>query len=370
MSKFLNRFTAFVMALLFGCNPYTIILTGLLHYSLLHIFLTIISCYVLSCSIEDTQYNLAKLILAGSLWGLTTLTRPTTLILPVFVFILFLIKFRFSWQPTLKMSVIFIVGMFIVIAPYTIRNYSLTKRIIPVNAQGGIALWAGTTRKLERSPNHYRWWTLWYKDGMPIYSRVTKTQEYSFNIYMVNALEINDEFKREALKNIYQQPEVFFHNFIQNLITFNLDINSVFIKMYQTIQEPDVRIDKRWLSVGTQQDFYSSFETLLFEIFIFVLELLSLGGFVVAIRKDTSILVPGLVYLCFCVAHSITHMDLMYYYIKIPFLFVFSGYFINSLNRFDIKIFPLQNSISGAFLLNVLLIVYGIGLTSSVLFNN
>ncbi len=368
-SKFLNHITAFTISLLFGCNPYMIILTGLLHYSILHIFFTILSCYALSCSLEENKYNLSKLIIAGILWGLTTLIRPVTLILPAFVIVLFIIQHRFSWQPLIKKSAIFIIGMLIVITPYTIRNYSLTEKFIPVNAQGGVALWAGTSRQLERNPNHYRWWTLWNEDGRPIYTRITKTPNYTIDMWVANVLELDNEFKEEALNNIYHQPNVFLHNFIQNFITFNLDINSVFIKVYQAIQNPDVSFQKDWIRVGAPQDFHSSSATTLFVIFIYLLELLSLGGIVIAIRKDTSILVPILIYFCFCIAHSITHMDLMYYYIKIPFIFIFAGYFLDYITHLFVNRPRLRMSRAIVFSSHTFLIIYGVGLTSFVLFN-
>ena len=38
ISNHLRLHNAFILALLFGCNPYMLILTGLLHYDLIHIF--------------------------------------------------------------------------------------------------------------------------------------------------------------------------------------------------------------------------------------------------------------------------------------------------------------------------------------------
>ena len=93
---------AFLLALLFGSSPYTIILTGLLHYSILHMFMLIASGYALSLAMKSQPLSMRKMTGAGLLWGLTTLVRPITLILPVFVLIMLFLRFRPSMQPVLK----------------------------------------------------------------------------------------------------------------------------------------------------------------------------------------------------------------------------------------------------------------------------
>jgi hypothetical protein len=46
LAKYLRIRNAAVLAALFGCNPYLIILTGLFHYDMLHIFLTVVSIWI------------------------------------------------------------------------------------------------------------------------------------------------------------------------------------------------------------------------------------------------------------------------------------------------------------------------------------
>jgi len=53
LSTYIRLHNAAVLATLFGCNPYMIILTGLLHYDLFHIFLVITSIYSLSSAIRN-----------------------------------------------------------------------------------------------------------------------------------------------------------------------------------------------------------------------------------------------------------------------------------------------------------------------------
>ncbi len=368
LSNILNVTHALALSLLFSTNPYMVILTGLLHYDILHTFLTILSSYVLSIYISNSSKPGLNLVLVGALWGVTTLVRPMTLILPVFVLVMVLIHLNFQWKAILKPFICFCIGMFLVIAPYTFKNYKLTNKIIPVNAQGNKMLWAATAKKMNRDPNHYKWWNIWYTDGMKIYKKVTKADEYKYNTYMLNVLELEDEFKRQARDNFLRQPEIYFHNFIQNALTFNLDINSVFIKCFQVIQNPNMKINKEWLAVGNPQNFHSASATIAFEVFINILTLFSLLGILSALKeKNRFLTVPALIYLCFCAAHSIVYIDLMYYYIKVPFLFIFSSFFIEKTRNYPINIPGLNLQLSAAFIFISILIVLNLGLLFSVI---
>jgi hypothetical protein len=369
LANHLRLRNATVLAALFGSNPYLIILTGLLHYDIFHIFLTVVSIYSLSNVMEKgpDKYG-ANVILAGALWGLATLTRPISLLLPPFVLLMFLIKFQPRWWPLLKSCIFFVLGMSLVILPNTIHNYTLTGRIIAVNAQSNIAFWGATVKKLERAPNHYRWWELGYNDGMRIYRNITGSSRYSYSQYVNHIIPLEDEFKREAFKNLSLKPKVYIYNFFVDFLTFNLDINSVFIKIFKAIQDPDVKTNKKWLEMGDPQDFYSSSQANAFKYNIYLLTLLGFIGICIALKKkDPSLLVPGLVYLCFCLAHSLTYMDLMYYYIKIPFLYIFCGYFVNAIDRKLIPIPIADAKISAAAIINGMLILFGVWLVTVII---
>jgi len=368
LSSFLSLPVAMSFALAFGCNPYTIILTGLFHYDLLHIFFIIISSYALNHALTNPKPVGPALFFAGALWGLSALVRPVALILPFFAFFIFWYRFRPFWMSITKATIVFTIGMVVVIAPYTLRNYVLTKRFIPVNAQAGAAFWGVTVAKSDRDPNHFRWWNIWDSDGMQIFQKITKHSQYSYTDYIAHNLELEDEFAKQAIQNLSRQPNIFVYNFIQNVLTFNVDINSVFIKAFQFIQDPNKKIDKRWFVVGNPQEFHSSASANMFRGFIYLLTVLSAVGVGLALRKrDPTLLVPGCVYVCLCIAHAITGMDLMYYYIKVPFLFVFSAYFVNEMSSKFIQLPASERRVSLASALNVLVILLGVGLSIAVL---
>ena len=369
MVPHLSRRNAFTLALLFGINPYMIILTGLIHYEVLHIFMMIVSGYALSVSIREHDISLSKIIFAGGLWGLSTLVRPVTLILPAFVFFMLLIIFRADSRILLKGLGGLVLGMTLIIGPYTIRNYMLTERLIFVNAQSSIAFWSGTVRKMDRMPNNYKWWDLWYSDGMPIFEKVTGENVYSSNTYAKNVLELQDAFRSEAIRNIRTQPQVYLYNTFQNFMTINIDINSVLLRIFEFIQISKKEFDMSWLDARNPRLFYSSPWPTSFEVFIYLITITSLigigRGFWI---RDRFLIVPFLIYLCVCIAHSITYMDLMYYYIKIPFLFIFFGFGVQALDLYKIKT-PINGKMIGlGSILNVLMVLFVLILIDQVIF--
>jgi len=97
-----------------------------------------------------------------------------------------------------------------------------------------------------------------------------------------------------------------------------------------------------------------------------LMALLSLGGIVLGVKnKDSFLLVPGAVYLCVCFAHTITYMDMMYYYMKVPFLFIFSAFFLHRLDKMKIQVPNLKWNLSSIVLGIILL--YGLKLTVEII---
>ena len=79
------------------------------------------------------------LILSGIFFALAVLTRPVGLFL--FIFIIFLILFRQPRWDNVKHVVVLAMAMIILILPWTIRNYVVFGKFIPVTTQGSLVLW-------------------------------------------------------------------------------------------------------------------------------------------------------------------------------------------------------------------------------------
>ena len=79
---------------------------------------------------------------AGFLWGLTVLTRPTALPLPVVVALWAWapLGFMLSTQERIKQVAMLMLGMVLVIAPWTVRNAVALHAFVPVTTGGGRSL--------------------------------------------------------------------------------------------------------------------------------------------------------------------------------------------------------------------------------------
>jgi len=82
----------------------------------------------------------------GALLGLTALFRPEYLVFGVvfFVVVLLRVRARAGWQPGLAAAGLLVAAFAAVILPWTIRNYVVLDRVVPVSTGGGKALYIGT----------------------------------------------------------------------------------------------------------------------------------------------------------------------------------------------------------------------------------
>jgi hypothetical protein len=320
---------ALLAALLFGTNPYGVITALTLHYDVLHLFGLVAGCFALDRALRARRRPLLALWLAGVCWGLVCLVRPISLILPPFVFLLALAVPRLGPLAAARAAAVFTLGMAVTIAPWTVRNYRVADRLISVNSQGWVALWAATVEKLPRDPDHLRWHSVWMSPERLEVERSVRPKgfvNYPHGLGFNLALE--DAFRARALSNLRTKPEVYLHNVAVSFLSFNVDFDSVLIKVYEYVQRPDFNgMPVGWYASGHPQDFHSSDHARAFVRFTAVLGVLAAWGVGAALwRRDRALALPGLVYLSVCAAHALTWMDLRYYYVKLPFLFLFAFY--------------------------------------------
>lgn len=95
--------------------------------------------------LKEKRYTSRYCFLSGLSLGLATLCRPITFVF-AFGMLLWLIIFnKNSFYGLLKKVSFFIVGIIIVIFPWTARNYSLTHKFIPLGTSGGYNFLIGIT---------------------------------------------------------------------------------------------------------------------------------------------------------------------------------------------------------------------------------
>jgi 4-amino-4-deoxy-L-arabinose transferase-like glycosyltransferase len=325
LAGFLSVRSAFLAALLYGTNPYIVILAGVLSYAAVHLFCLVLSCFLLFRALAMTgRPRTAWLLLAGACFGVTALVRPTTLILPPFLFGALLVKERPSVGTALRSTLVFSFAMGLVLVPWTVRNYRLTQRLIPVSGQAWASVWASTAVRLDRAPNYFRWKEV-LPAVQPIYTSVTGKDHYDLETRARSTPALEDAFRAEAFRNLRTQPGVYLHNALESLITQLVDIDSVRIKLFLYLQVLEPKHRGAWYRMGNPQDFFPSGSSREFTLLIRLLTALSAVALVTAaVRGDSALLVPILVSLALVVAHCLTWMDIGYYYAKVPFLFVFA----------------------------------------------
>ena len=114
---------------------------------------------------ESKKYILKNSLAAGLFLGIGVLSRPDIVFLPVFLFVLFgcIYGFRKTYKVILFISIVFygIIGL------HTIRNYALTKQIIPLGYSNGTVLWQGISQFGDTLGTVYSDYRIAHHEGYP-----------------------------------------------------------------------------------------------------------------------------------------------------------------------------------------------------------
>jgi hypothetical protein len=278
-------------------NPYSLALANVATYHLLFVVLTILSTLGLLL-LRHFSSSGPVAAAAGILWGLTSLAKPVTLIIPFIIAPLMLI--REPQRSAIKSIVLIGFGMILIVGPYVGRNYLVTGRSF-VTAQGGFAFWGTSIEKMDPHQPFLVWQPIWWKYGMPIFTKVTGSAEYSGPLINAYAVQLNAEFAKEARDNIIAAPEIYLYNVFRNFISFNLDTMGFWNKFF-------VSHNKRLVQV-------------LSDFWIICLMLLAAAGAIWGcIRNDDDAMTVIAVYLCIVVAHSISFATELYTISKFPLI--------------------------------------------------
>jgi len=292
--------------LAFALGPISLTLVGLHSYPLLHIFWLAVGMAHLAFAIKHGGGSPLNPLLAGVLWGVATLVRPVSLILPPFVFLLARLRRGGAWRSAAAFTLLFTLGMAATIVPYAVRNYRITGRLILVNAQGWFALWGSTEREAQPHEDFLFWGTIWRDHGLATYRRVTGDSKYDLATFSVHILELEDAFKQRALGNLKYRPWVYIHNVAANLWKFSRDPAA------------------RWPRDFAVQNQLPSVRSLsVIRAYSLGLLLLALPGVILGLfRRDATAWTIFLVFCALATAHAITFLTGRYTYVKLPLLSV------------------------------------------------
>jgi hypothetical protein len=278
-------------------NPYSLALANLASYHFLFVVLTLFATLGLLL-LRRSRSSAPASAGVGILWGLTSLVKPVALIVPVFVVPLML--FRLPRRTAIKSIALIAVGMILVVGPYVGRNTLIAGQPF-VTAQGGYAFWGTSIEKMDPHQPFLVWQPIWWKYGMPIFTKVTGSEQYSERLINAFAVPLNAEFSKEARQNILAAPGIYLYNVFRNFVSFNLDTMAFWNKYIIAHNKRLVE----WLS----------------EFWIIALMGLAAAGVIwgCLVRDDDAMTVAA-IYLAIVAAHSISFATELYTVAKLPLI--------------------------------------------------
>jgi 4-amino-4-deoxy-L-arabinose transferase-like glycosyltransferase len=130
---------ALLAALIVALHPELVGVTGFIYTETLFVFLLTATLLLIVRAMASAKP--AHFLIAGALLGLTTLCRGTTLYFPFFVLAVMMFSSqRWTW---LRQWAVFMAGMALVMAPWTLRNYHHFHVFLPVATGSGDVFWTG-----------------------------------------------------------------------------------------------------------------------------------------------------------------------------------------------------------------------------------
>lgn len=202
-SLFMPISWAFVLGLAVSLNPYFIFNTGFILQETLLTTLTVISFWILVKNTEEPSPITSAA--SGISWGLLTLNKSVSLLYPF----LFLIVTIWHWSKRRRIlffQMVWIVVFIVVLIPWTIRNYLVTRRFLIVNSQMGWVFFTGTVS------NQVAHW-----GGLPEQKAVSEEIKEKG---ITNPVDADSYYTKKAFKNIVNYPLKFLRLVAERVIRF------------------------------------------------------------------------------------------------------------------------------------------------------
>jgi hypothetical protein len=334
LSRLMGLKAATLGGLLFGADPVLLVLVGATHYTILHLlFVTVGLALLVRCIPEPPRgrRGAAWWWLSGVWWGLATLVRPVTLLLPPFVLGAALAGARGRVRTAMAGSGWFVLGMALAILPHSVRNYRIGGQWIPVNAQFWTAVFGSTALESRASPDRLRW--------RDVLSQAREVASLSIGRELSGVYEplsvrenllLEKGYRDAAIANLLASPETYLRNVRRSLWSYHIHTTAAYLPIFRHYQQPG-NTWPRWGSTGTAADPATWPGGDIYRVLGRLLTMLGFAGAGLALfRRDARMLAPAAVHACLAVAHALSWMDFTYLYLRIPFNCLFAMYFIDS----------------------------------------
>lgn len=139
--KVFSRLTGYIAAIISATLALYIFYSGFLLPETLYATLIIVFALVLLRTLENPEKK--NLVWSGIILGVASMVKSETLIIFLFIMPVFLISGGFFFSKALKEIGTVLIVALIVVFPWTLRNYLLTKEVVIVSSQCGENLWIG-----------------------------------------------------------------------------------------------------------------------------------------------------------------------------------------------------------------------------------
>ncbi len=128
--------------LLFTLNPLLVFTSGLLYTETFYLFLLLLIVYSWLQLVDRPSNWLLLALGSGILFGLSVLMKPNLLLFPVWLALWAWLVFRQRGWGLLNVACITLAMLFVLL-PWTLRNYEVTGKLVPVSTNTGLNLAQG-----------------------------------------------------------------------------------------------------------------------------------------------------------------------------------------------------------------------------------
>ena len=297
--KLYNRSVAIIASLI--ASTYGILIyfeSELLLDSLLVFFDLILILYLLNTEDNPKSY---RWLVAGMILGLSALTRPNILFCIPFIWLWIYLTFkrRIKMKTVLAYGAIFLLGVILLVAPVTLRNYIVGKDLVLIASQGGINFYLGNNPRADGMSAIFYGADWQYRDfQFTAQKEVGKTLRPSeiSNFYYKKGLNFMLGQPDKSLKLLFKKLYLFWNKFE---ISNNQDI--YFFRRYSSL----VRI----LPLG-----------------LWLIAPLALTGILISFWERRKILLPFIFVISYMITVVLFFVTSRFRLPVIPFLIIFTSF--------------------------------------------
>jgi 4-amino-4-deoxy-L-arabinose transferase-like glycosyltransferase len=220
--RFTRPAAALLAALIVALHPELVGVTGFIYTETLFVFLLTATLLLTVRAMASAKP--AHFLIAGVLLGLTTLCRGTTFYLPFFILAAALLSSQ-RWK-LMRRWAIFMAGMVLAMAPWTLRNYHHFHVFLPVATGSGDVFWTGNYLEFD---GEYR-----YQETQ------AKMLEIAGDVDLVTR---DRKLMADAKQRIFAKPLPHAWLFVRKIFRY-------WLRVYEDVPSGEAR-QRNWLVFGT-----------------------------------------------------------------------------------------------------------------------